>query len=457
MIGGLVADLISEAGAVNERRLLVLAGGRTTGRETLSQVLSTLDVDPARIPLVSDREGLGLNRVAPEHAGSLLGTTHPALVIDAHAGLSPNAVGRVVGAVDGGGLLVLACPSLDAWPRQRDPADERLAVPPFDVSAVTGQFRRRFVQTLRAHPGIAIVDVDSGEVLRDGLTDPAPRLVDPQIVVPTDASFPISAYEACLTQDQVDSLQSFEQLQTGPSAVVLEADRGRGKSSVAGIAAACLALEGEQVTITAPGYRSAQEGFDRATELLNKVNALDHTPDDHSRELSLTSGGRITYRPPAAVDPSIPDVLIVDEAAAIGVPLLVSYLAADRVAFTTTIHGYEGTGRGFAVRFKDQLTNSEHTLTERSLAAPIRYAAGDPIEVWAFRALLLDAAPAVDQLVTEATPAIVTYRAVDGADLLEDEPLLRELFGLLVLAHYRTEPDDLARLFDAPNIQIRIL
>jgi len=77
--------------------------------------------------------------------------------------------------------------------------------------------------------------------------------------------------------------------------------------------------------------------------------------------------------------------------------------------------------------------------------------------VWAFRALLLDARPPVEPLVDDATPESVDYRRLEAAEALADERLLREAFGLLVLAHYRTEPNDLARLLDAPNLEARAL
>jgi tRNA(Met) cytidine acetyltransferase len=127
------------------------------------------------------------------------------------------------------------------------------------------------------------------------------------------------------------------------------------------------------------------------------------------------------------------------------------------VAFTTTVHGYEGAGRGFSVRFRDRLAGDDHEVTEATMTEPIRYAAGDPVEVWAFRALLLDAGPPVDPLVADATTDSVTYAALDPTELLADEHLLREAFGLLVLAHYRTEPADLARLLDGPNVRVRAL
>ena len=123
----------------------------------------------------------------------------------------------------------------------------------------------------------------------------------------------------------------------------------------------------------------------------------------------------------------------------------------------TTVHGYEGAGRGFSVRFRDRLAAADVHVTEVRLDDPVRYARDDPVESWAFRTLLLDARPPVAAAVEDATPESVAYRAVSADELAADEHLLREAFGLLVLAHYRTEPNDLARLLDAPNLSLRAL
>ncbi|MFW5903648.1 MAG: tRNA(Met) cytidine acetyltransferase TmcA, partial [Halolamina sp.] len=389
-----------------------------------------------------------------------LGTTQTAVLLDCHDACRPNALGRVVGAVDGGGLLVLVVPDLDEWPARRDDFDASLAAPPATVDDVTGHFRSRLVRTLRQHRGIAIYDVDAEGLLADGRTDPAPRRPAGSVTLPASGSFPRDAYAACRTQDQIETVAAFEKLRDGPSAVVVEADRGRGKSSAAGLAAGSFAAAGEDVLVTAPNYRSAAALFARARELCESLAVLDADDDDpRPRELRTTTGGRIRYRrpPDAAEGARDADVALVDEAAALPVRVLESFLAAGRVGFTTTVHGYEGAGRGFAVRFRDRLDESEHAVHEVRMADPIRYAPGDPVEVWAFRALLLDARPAVDSLIADATPSQTSYRALSTEPLLGDEWLLREAFGLLVSAHYRTEPNDLARLLDAPNLSVRAL
>ena len=272
MIDGVAADLRAEAESTDERRLLVLAGDRDASLDAAGVALDAAGVDRTDAVLVGGSDLDGVRTVPHARAGDLLGTTREAVVLDANDRLEPNVLGRTVGTVDGGGLFVLLAPPLDAWPGERDGFDETLAVPPFGVADVAGNFRSRLVGTLRAHPGIAIVDVDAGAVLRDGLTHPAPRLdAEAGIETPADTTFPRAAYEACLTGDQADAVAAFEALREPGTALVVEADRGRGKSSAAGIAAGALASGGADVFVTAPARRNASECLARAVDLLESL------------------------------------------------------------------------------------------------------------------------------------------------------------------------------------------
>jgi len=455
----LARRLRAEAMRVGERRVLVLAGAPSTTRQSARDALDAASIPADETTLVGPVDCLDCEHLEAVHAGDLLGRTRTAVVLDCHDACRPNALGTAVGAVDGGGLLVLLTPPLDDWPTKRDGFDERLAVPPATVADVAGNFRTRLVELLRTHPGIAVVDADSGAVERAGLTDPAPRLPRGRPTVPDEPTFPRAVYETCLTDDQVATVQSFESLSTPGHALVVEADRGRGKSSAAGLAAGALAGAGADVLVTAPQYRSAREVFARASSALSTLGWLQTQDDPENPQRLQTADGQVRYADPtgAAERAADVDVVIVDEAAALPVRVLERFLDAPSVAFTTTVHGYEGAGRGFSVRFRDRLAESDHEITERTMTTPIRYGPGDPVESWAFRALMLDARPAVDPLVVEATPETAAYERCSPERLLADEHLLREVFGLLVLAHYRTEPDDLARLLDAPNVSVRAL
>ncbi|WP_049979821.1 tRNA(Met) cytidine acetyltransferase TmcA [Halolamina rubra] len=470
-LSSLAADLRAEAERANERRLLVLSGPPDATRRAAVDAVEAADLPLPDCTAVSAAADWPFEHVGPRESRELLGRTQGAIVVDGHDECSPNAIGRTVGAVDGGGLYVLLAPDLATWPQRRDGFDESLAVPPFGVDDVTGTFRERLVATLRAHPGVAICEVDEGyddpagdavEVRDDGLTDPWPARPREAPEPPADAAFADGIYRACRTADQAEALRELEALRGGDTtddpqpAVVVEADRGRGKSSAAGLAAGALALEGRDVLVTAPERGGADEVFARARERLAAADALAGVDEDR---IAADSGGRVRFaRPPkAAALPDDPDAVIVDEAAALPVALLERFLDGPPAAFCTTVHGYEGAGRSFDVRFRGSLADSGRELIDVRLDEPIRYAAGDPVESWAFRALLLDARPPVDQLVADATPETVEYETLTPERLLADEHLLREAFGLLVLAHYRTEPDDLARLLDAPNLTCRAL
>ena len=490
MIAGLARELKREAERSNQRRLLVLAGDRDRGIDAAYDAIGAIDVGEASVSFVSTREGFRFERVAPRGTDELLGRTREVVVLDCHDRFVPNALGRAAGAVDGGGLLVLLTPPLEEWPDRRDGFDESLAVPPFTLADVTGRFRERLVKTIRTHPGIAVVGLsgpnpgDAGRgitVERAGLTDPPAACSRSPPGRPATATFPGAVYAACLTADQSRAVRVLESLSTPGSAVVVESDRGRGKSSAAGLAAGALALAGRDVLVTAPAFRNAAEVFARAREVIGGAKAGDEDATaeggeeprtagdaegpgavgegEKSKTVEAPNGGRVRFAAPAvaAEVPDDPDCAIVDEAAALPVRLLERFLAAPAVAFCTTVHGYEGAGRGFSVRFRDRLAASEFAVRDVRLDEPIRYARDDPVESWVARALLLDARPAVPEAVAGTTVEDVRYRTLSPGELIANETLLGEAFGLLVAAHYRTEPNDLARLLDAPNLLARAL
>jgi tRNA(Met) cytidine acetyltransferase len=454
----LAARLRSEAQRTGERRGLVLHGDRQRGLAAAARVLEVADVDPDAALLVGpDPDGrLRVGRVPAERSREVMGTTHAAVILDTHDRLDPNALGRTVGAVDGGGLYLLLTPNLGDWPDRKGGFDRSLAVPPYETSDVAGRFRRRLVETLETGEGIAIVDVDADEIQRDGSREASSASRTPPTSIPDRTVFPDAVYEACRTRDQADTVHALEGLLDPGQIVVVEADRGRGKSSAAGLAVGGLLERGAEVLVTAPRRSNVDEVFARAREVADQRD-LATDEDDHT----LQAGeGQLVYRRPldtlAAADAA--DAIVVDEAAGLPVHLLERFLEPRTpVVFASTIHGYEGAGRGFSLRLQDRLDASPRPVHRLTMRQPIRYAAEDPLEAWSFQALLLDAEPAPGDAIDPVDPRQATYRAPSGAELVDDEQLLREGFGLLVLAHYRTTPSDLARLLDAPNVSMHCL
>lgn len=448
--------LVTEARRANERRVLVLSGTHRKGVTAAKRALSAAEISLDETTLVSGRDGLACERHSPREASALLGTTRQAVVLDWHDSCRPNTLGQVVGAVDGGGLLLILVPPVDGWDADGCAFHESLAVPPNETAAVTSHHHDRMRELLETHSGIGVIDLASATVVSDGTTDAGAALARESPDPPVSPIFPLEAYEACVTRDQARAVSTLEALSASSATAIIEADRGRGKSSAAGLAAAALASTGDHVVVTAPTRAGTKPLFDRARELLD---TLDIRVADEPWALDLRQGGSVTFRPvDEAVDRVMDaDVVFVDEAAGLSVRRLESFLEADRVSYLTTIHGYEGSGRGFEVRFRDRLRDRDRPVQEYHLREPIRYAMGDPVEAWANRALLLDARPPVDQLVSRGDPAEATYRRFSPVDLLEDEHRLRGIVGLLVEAHYRTEPNDVVRLLDAPNVTVRAL
>ena len=449
-------ELLAAAAATNERRLLVLAGDRGACYEGAREAAGAVGTDRA-VATVSERDVVG-ERIGTDRTETLLGTTYGCLVLDCHDTCRPNALGQATGAVDGGGLLVVLTPPLSSWAGSHGRFEETLAPPPFSVGDVGTRFRRHLIDTLRTHRGVSIVDVDAGRRTKHDGSEVRPRGSTPPIRPPESHRFPEEVYGACRSGDQRDAVHACERLSEAGTAVVLDADRGRGKSSAAGLAAAAFARSGASVLVTAPSYRNAAELLERAAEALASMDgSFEDGRGGDTRPFLRTDDGEVRFRPPANATTSSADVLFVDEAAAIPVRTLRELLpVAPSACFATTVRGYEGSGRGFDIRFRESLEAS-HDVTACHLSEPIRYAPADPIEVWLFHALLLDSTPPPGDLFEGTAASDAAYERLDRDRLAANESLLRELFGLLVRAHYRTQPDDLARLLDAPDVSVRAL
>jgi len=457
-----LVQLRAEGGRLRHRRLVVVAGERAAALTRLGPLFASgTGLVVTTSPTVLSA---GWRRCAPDAALELLGTTIELLVLDLHDALSPNLLGALTGLVPGGGLLVLLVPEPARWPTLPDGFRDRLLLPPHEPAEVGRRFLARFLRSLDRAPGVLWVEAASGESRR-GPPAPSGPPVDgpPPVWRPAVEVGPLVA--CCRTADQAAALEAGGELlrATRGHALVLIADRGRGKSSALGLLAAQGVDQGLDVLATGPGPAAVRELFVRAAAGLVALGG--HEAGDvgaRGEPLHLRGhgarGGCLRYLPPVEAARQRPDVLLVDEAAALPVPLLDTLLAsARRVAFATTVHGYEGTGRGFDVRFRGHLEADGRPIVRQTLREPIRWAAGDPVEAWQHDLLLLDAGAATPAAVATAQPATARYRTPTQAELAADEPLLREAFGLLALAHYRTTPEDLARMLDAPNLATRLL
>jgi tRNA(Met) cytidine acetyltransferase len=123
----------------------------------------------------------------------------------------------------------------------------------------------------------------------------------------------------------------------------------------------------------------------------------------------------------------------------------------------TTLHGYEGSGRGFTHKFFKRLDALAPGWKHCQLQTPIRYPQNDPLENFIFKSLLLNAEPVRVDQTEELSFQDCKTKLIDKAELIKDESLLISIFGLLVNAHYQTKPSDLKLMLDDNSLSIYCL
>jgi tRNA(Met) cytidine acetyltransferase len=380
------------------------------------------------------------------------------LILDVYGGgFDPDGFGAATGAIRGGGLLILLTPPTVEWSSRPDPQAERISVWPFASDELSRRFITRLITVLESDPNVVRIDQDGWESMIGSVDDTCPTEIRPfEAASFNDLSRPS-------TLDQAQAVAAILKTAHGRARrpLVLTAHRGRGKSAALGLAAGRLLVEGgRRLLVTAPRREAVETLYRHAAAVWVEAERSTSAIETHEASIGLRS---LVFHSPAELLEHGPeaDLLLVDEAAGIPAPLLTALLERyGRIVFASTVHGYEGTGRGFEIRFRDTLERLTPDWRALTLDTPIRWAVDDPLERLVFRALLLDAAPAASGIILEAAdvdPASPSAEWLDRDALLGDEPTLRELFGLLVLAHYQTRPLDLRMLLDGPNVRVLVL
>ncbi|OJJ47862.1 hypothetical protein ASPZODRAFT_115075 [Penicilliopsis zonata CBS 506.65] len=459
----------------------------------------------------------------------ILGNTYGMCILQDFEAITPNLLARTIETVEGGGLVILLLKgmnslkqlytlSMDIHSRYRTEAHD-------DVVA---RFNERFILSLGSCDSCLVVDDElnvlpisggknvkplpppestdeSKSVTKKELQEIKDSLADSQPVGPL--------INLARTVDQAKSLLTFVDAiaeKTLRSTVTLTAGRGRGKSAALGVAIAAAIAHGySNIFITSPSPENLKTLFEFVFKGFDALGYLDHvdytilqsTNPDFNKAIVRVNVHRqhrqtIQYiQPQDAHVLGQAELLVIDEAAAIPLPLVRKLMGPYLVFMASTINGYEGTGRSLSLKLIQQLreqsrgglkvpgaedtdiadrstgkaakSTDKHlggrSLREITLAEPIRYAPGDSVEKWLNKVLCLDATLPKSKMNTQGCPhpSQCELLQVNRDTLFSFHPVsekfLQQMMALYVASHYKNTPNDLQLMSDAPAHQLFVL
>ena len=374
------------------RRLLVLSGEERWCFDHALKLRDALPGDWLWISPQPDAE----NHCSPSALQTLLGREFRHAVFDARQGFDAAAFAALSGTLKAGSWLVLLLPVWDEWENQPDADSLRWSDCPDPIA--TPHFVQHFKRVLTANNDAILWRQNQPFSL---------------------AHFtPRTDWHPATGAPQPEQQQLLQQLLTMPPGVAaVTAARGRGKSALAGQLISRIA---GSAIVTAPAKA--------ATDVLAQF-----------------AGEKFRFIAPDALLASDEqaDWLVVDEAAAIPAPLLYQLVSRfPRTLLTTTVQGYEGTGRGFLLKFCARFPH----LHRFELQQPIRWAQGCPLEKMVSEALVFD-----DENFTHTPQGNIVISAFEQTLWRSEPETPLKVYQLLSGAHYRTSPLDLRRMMDAPG------
>ncbi|XP_061532154.1 RNA cytidine acetyltransferase isoform X1 [Phycodurus eques] len=440
----------------------------------------------------------------------ILGNTFGMCVLQDFEALTPNLLARTVETVEGGGIVVILLRTVNSL--------KQLYTMTMDVHAryrteahqdVVGRFNERFILSLASCKNCVVID-DQLNILPisshmanikpvppktqdDGLSPKEQELKDLKETLQDTQPVGVLV-DNCRTMDQAKAVLKFIEAiseKTLRSTVTLTAARGRGKSAALGLAVAgAVAFGYSNIFVTSPSPDNLHTMFEfifKGFDALQYQEHLDYeiiqslNPEFNKAvvRVNIFKEHRQTIQyihPGDAVKLGQAELLVMDEAAAIPLPLVKNLLGPYLVFMASTINGYEGTGRSLSLKLIQQLRQQSadsqqkmsaenrsistarlaaaRTLHEVSLHESIRYAPGDAVEKWLNELLCLDCLN-IPRLISGCPlPQNCDLYYVNRDTLFcyhkASEAFLQRLMALYVASHYKNSPNDLQMLSDAP-------
>ena len=338
---------------------------------------------------------------------NLLGSEFPAIIYDARQGIHLDALAMAAGTLQDGGQLLLL---LNHWADLANQPDSDSLRWSGEKHAINTPHFIAFLQEKIAKYNFPVYQS-----------------------MPLTLALPIPQKDRSThcqpTLEQAHLLQ--QMAETEEAILIVTAKRGRGKSALAGLLAKQQLAQNQPVILTAPN-KSAVNIFNEFAG----AEIIFMPPDDLSQNLSEVPQQFANYW------------LFVDEAAMIPLDILFRLTKAfKRVVLTTTIHSYEGTGRGFLLKF---MAKTDRTLRHFELFTPLRWQADDKLEAFIDDLLLCDCEDRLPQPPYDSV--LAEQIQISHCERIPHDQI-ESVYGLLTLAHYRTSPLDLRRLLDAPQQQ----
>eukprot|EP01087_Luapelamoeba_hula_P013063 TRINITY_DN3711_c0_g1_i1.p1 TRINITY_DN3711_c0_g1~~TRINITY_DN3711_c0_g1_i1.p1 ORF type:complete len:1097 (+),score=223.23 TRINITY_DN3711_c0_g1_i1:342-3632(+) len=441
----------------------------------------------------------------------ILGNTFGMCVLQDFEALEPNLLARTIETVEGGGIVVLLLKTMKSL--------KQLYAMTMDVHArlrtetqheVVGRFNERFLLSLASCSRCLVVDdelnilpisshsrnitaIENISLSESALT---PEEVDLRELKSSlkDTEFVGALVESAKTLDQAKTILtcieaiSEKNLRT---TVAITAARGRGKSAAMGISVAAAVASGySNVFVTSPSPENLKTLFEfvlKGFDTLGYQEHLDYdiiqstNPEFNKAVIRInvyrTHRQTIQYiHPQDHAKLGQAELVVIDEAAAIPLPYVKQLLGPYLVFMSSTVNGYEGTGRSLSLKLIQQLreqsaatlaasnsgtTSSGRILRELEMKVPIRYAMSDPVEKWLNELLCLDAT-IVKKLPSGCPhPTVCNLYYVNRDTLFSyhkaSETFLQRMMALYVSSHYKNSPNDLLLMSDAPAHHLFVL